>query len=107
MTKVYVSEYARSALTARGSTLPCAEGPAITTQVLDPAGTHLSAAFNKETRFIRIHTDGIVSVKIGVAPTAAITDLRMAANQTEYFGVPVAAAGGTDEGYMVDVIANT
>lgn len=106
MAKVYISEYARGALGSRG-TIYSAEEPPVATQVLDPAGTHLSAVFNKETRFIRVHTDSIISYKIGTAPTAATTDARMAANQTEYFGVPPAAAGAANEGYKIDVIVNT
>lgn len=106
MTKVYVSEYARGVLTSRGP-IYSAEEPSIAVTVLDPAGTHITAVFNKETRFVRVHTDGIISYKFGTAPVAATTDARMAANQTEYFGVPPAANDAANEGYKLDVIANT
>lgn len=106
MAKAYVSEYARATLDSRHGVMS-PEEPAIAVQVLDTTGTHLSAVFNKETRFVRVNVDGVVSYKFGTAPTAATTDARMAANQTEYFGVPPAAAGASDEGYKLDVIANT
>lgn len=102
MAKVYISEYARMTLDNRGL-LSAAEEPALATQVLDTTGTHLSAAFNAGTRFVRLHTDAIVSVKFatGSDPTATTSHPRMAANQTEYFGIPV--SGST----KVDVVANT
>jgi hypothetical protein len=46
-----------------------------------------SAPFDPRTKFIRVHTDAICSIAIGVNPTAVATEMRMAANQTEYFGV--------------------
>lgn len=106
MAKVYISEYARVAMDGKSS-VPSAEEPPVATQVLDTAGTHLSAVFNAETRLIRVHTDGIISYRIAAAPTAVTTDPRMAANQTEYFGVPRAAAAAANEGYKIDVVANT
>lgn len=49
--------------------------------------TASSSAFNNATRCIRVHTDAICSIAFGAAPTATATTMRMAANQTEYFGV--------------------
>lgn len=94
MAKVYIGEYARQALDARGLVM-APEGPPLATQVLDTtSGVQTSAVFNAETRFIRVHTDGIISYLIGTAPTAAVTNERMAANQTEYFGT---VRGGTQK----------
>lgn len=104
MAKVYMSEYARCVIDSSSHT-PFPEGPPIATQVLDTAGTHLSAALNAETRFVRLCSDGVVSFKWGAAPTAATTDERLPANWIEYIGVtrpPNAAAG-----LKLDVIANT
>ena len=67
------------------------------------AGSNASAAFNANTRFIRVHTDAICSVVIGEAPVAAATNGRMAANQTEYFAVRHGKAT-TDK---IAVIVNT
>lgn len=106
MAKVYLTEYARASLDGR-TFIPSGEEPAIKTTVLDTTATHLSSVLDPNTRLIRIHTDGIISYKIGANPTAAITDARMAANSTEYFGVPPAAAGAGVGTLKVDVIANT
>lgn len=106
MAKVYVTEYARGSLDSR-TFLPSGEEPSIKVTVLDTTATHLSAVFDKNTRLVRLHTDGIISFKFGAAPTAATTDARMAANQTEYFGIPPAAADAAASVLKVDVIANT
>ena len=43
--------------------------------------------FSIYTALVRVHTDSICSVAIGNNPTATTTNKRLAANQTEYFGV--------------------
>lgn len=110
MTKAYVTEYARGTLDGR-TYIPSGEEPAIKTQVVDyTAGAAATAlAFDKNTRFVRIHVDSICSFKFGTAPVAAVTDARMAANATEYFGVPVASndPSATTEGNKVSFITNT
>ena len=107
MAKVYISEYARGTLGSRG-TIYSAEEPAVATQVIDTGGGAIaSAVFNKETRYIRVHTDGIMSYRFGTAPVAVTTDSRMAANQTEYFGVPPASVDAANEGYKIGCITNT
>lgn len=58
-----------------------------------------SAAFATDTQFIRVHTDAICSVAYGANPTATANSFRMAADQTEYFGV--------NPGDKIAVIANT
>jgi hypothetical protein len=66
------------------------EPPVAKQTVAIGASSAQSAAFSPQTRIIRIHTDSVCSVSIGVGPTgptATATDARMAANQTEYRGV--------------------
>jgi len=63
-------------------------------------GVQQSVAFAGTTRFVRLHTDSICSVLFGTAPVAAVTNSRMAANQTEFFGVQAGAS------LKVSVIAN-
>ena len=46
-----------------------------------------SAAFNAKTRMVRLHCDAVCSVAFSKSPTASATNARLAANQTEYFGV--------------------
>lgn len=51
-----------------------------------------SLSLNPATRFVRLHTDAICAVSFGTSPTAVAPNGRMAANQTEYHGVPQGSA---------------
>lgn len=90
MATVYVTEFAGVARTQFGGSFTqvalCAE---LANQTVAIGGSSAqSAAFNPSTTLIRVHTDAICSVKVGGAsPTATAANARMAANQTEYFGV--------------------
>lgn len=102
MTKAYISEYTDMAsFSPGGQFLQAGREPAIAVQLVDYGAGHAeSAAFNAKTRFIRLHTDAICSYKFSTAGTAAATtDPRMAANQTEFFGVIA--------GDKVSIISNT
>lgn len=84
--KIYITEYAGLGSVGVGGA--AFQEPAVAEQLLNTTGTSAqSAAFNAKTRAVRVHTDGIVSIKFGASPTALITDHRMAANTTEYFAV--------------------
>src|SRR3546814_2115950 len=62
--------------------------PPVTEQTVAIGATSTqSSAFNAKTRLIRVHVDAIASILIGANPTAAATNKRMAANQTEVFRV--------------------
>jgi hypothetical protein len=99
MPKLFISEYDRMPSDPRGL-VPTGSEPAVATQAVAIGGaSEQSAAFNARTKFIRLHTDAICSVKFGANPTATADDLRMAANQTEFFGVVA--------GDKVAVITNT
>jgi hypothetical protein len=63
--------------------------------------TTASAAFAAGTVMVRIHTNAICSIAFGTAPSATTSNFRMAADQTEYFGVPLGAA------YKVAAVSNT
>jgi hypothetical protein len=70
--------------------IPIARAPGILQQTAIAIGavSTQSPAFNTATRFIRVATDAVCSINIGTNPTAiAQGSARMAANQTEYFGV--------------------
>ena len=76
--------------------------PPIAEQTVSMSGTHAeSSAFNVKTDFVRLHTDAICSVEFGTAPVATTAKMRMAANQTEYFGVTPGLS------FMVSAITNT
>ena len=53
-----------------------------------------------KTKFVRLHTDAVCSIKFGTNPTASGTTARMAAGQTNLFGMPV------NQAFQVAVIAN-
>jgi hypothetical protein len=65
--------------------------PSLADQVIPYGGiSAVSAAFNPNTRLVRVHTDSICAVKIGgVAPVAVAKPgtARMTAGQTEMFAV--------------------
>lgn len=101
MAKLYVTEYEHMVELA-GGRLPVGKEPAVATQAVTYTGTAAaSAAFNIRTKFVRIHTDGICSIVFGTAPVADLNSARMAAGQTEYFGVP------GENSYKVSAIVNT
>lgn len=94
MSTAYIAEFAQLMPSPVGAQGQIAMQPPLAEQVVTFTGTAgLSAAFNAQTRVVRIHVDGIASILFGTAPTAvAQTNARLAANQTEYFGVPVNAS---------------
>lgn len=101
MTTLYITEYAFLGQVPNNAAQMPQEPPIAEQTVAIGASSAASSAFNAKTRFVRLHTDAICSVKVGVSPTAAATNGRMAANQTEYRAVP---EGGQ---YSVAVITNS
>lgn len=101
MATLYVSEYVNEPV-INGRFVNAASEPAIAEQHIAIGGSSAAGSvFNVTTKFIRVHTDAICSIAIGVAPTAVATAKRMAANQTEYFGVP------PNQGATIAVISNS
>lgn len=99
MAVLYISEYQVMPIDGRGI-VPAGAEPAVATQTVAIGGSSTqSSAFNALTRFVRIHTDAICSIAFGANPTATTSTARMAANQTEFFGVV--------PGQKVAVITNT
>jgi hypothetical protein len=105
MATVYIEEFSaigqQLPTDGRQASLPqCARQPSVAAQTRSASGsTAQSSAFNVATRFVRVHTDAIISYKFGANPTAATTDPRMAADTTEYFAV--------NPGDKLAVITNT
>jgi hypothetical protein len=96
---VYVTEHTLPRIFT-GTPLPVVELPPLATQKLTNSGTSSqSAVFNAQTRMIGVHTDAIISLAVGVNPTATTSDKRMAASTTEYFFV--------EAGQRLAVINNT
>ena len=102
MATLYITEYARVAFDPNGPLAMPEEPPLASQTVAIGSGSVASNAFNVATRFVRLNTDAACSIQFGFpTPTAVATTARMAANQTEYHGVP---QGG---GYQVAVITNS
>lgn len=88
MANMYISEYERQARDSEGNVMQAGEEPAQTTQVVAFTTTAASSAFQDSTTFVRISLDAAGFIKFGASPTATTaTDLPMAANVPEYFGV--------------------
>lgn len=100
MATLYVAEFPEGSF-VQGVTMAKVEPIAEQTAAIGGTSTAVTNPFNRATSIIRIHTDAICSIVFGVTPTAAATNMRLAANQTEYFRVPA------NKDYKVAVITNT
>lgn len=100
MATCYITEFGFMAKDRMGSAVLAGVLPAVAEQTVAVGAEVESAAFNIGTRFIRVHTDAICSIKAG-APgvTATTASMRLDAGQTEYFSV--------QPGDVLSVIANT
>lgn len=100
MATMYVTEYAD--FPHMPNAIVMANEPG-TDQVVTYTGTAgSSTAFLNNTRYVRVHVDGIASIKFGTAPTAvANTNKRLTAGQTEYYSVPMGQA------YKVSAVTST
>lgn len=93
MAKLYITEYCAAQIGPVGRVGQVPLEPPIAEQTVTISGTHNeSAAFNSQTRLIRLHTDAICSVVIGTNPTATTANGRMPANMTEFRGLDTTAA---------------
>jgi hypothetical protein len=101
MVKLYVTEYAYLQQDENGRVMNVPQEPAAVEQtpITISGASAQSAAFGAKTRIVRVHTDAICSIVFGDNPTATTNHKRLAADQTEYFGVA--------PGQKLAVIANT
>lgn len=93
MATLYISEYSHVASVdsprgPNGIAAQAPQEPALASQTVAITGsTTQSSLFNKDTTLIRVHADAICSVEVSTNPTATTASKRLAAGQTEYFGV--------------------
>ena len=88
MSILQITEYKEVGNEITGIRLPVAQEPFLAVQQITISGTTAqSAAFNAETRYIRISGDVAFRFRVGANPTALTTDTRMIADSAEYFGV--------------------
>lgn len=101
MSTLYVTEYNNAAFI--NGVIPVAAEPQNAQQTVSIGGASGATvnAFQNNTQLIRLHTDAICSVVFGGTPVATSANRRMAANQTEYFSVPLSS------GLKVAVITNS
>jgi hypothetical protein len=100
MPTLYVAEFA----TIGGSGNFPVQGSAVPplaeqTVAIGAGSVACTNAFRANTLFVRVIVDATCSIAFGTAPTATTTNMRMAANQTEYFAV--------SPGQRVAVITNS
>ena len=98
MATLYVTEYGTIAglpATANGQ-VPLE--PPLADYIVPIPGT--SPAFQPMTRMVRLNCDAVCSVLFGQAPSASTSNGRLAANQTEFRGVPEGMS------FKVSVVAN-
>lgn len=86
MATAYITEFS-DVVRGEFGAIPIPRWPALAKQTVAIGAEAKSAAFNDGTLMIRVHVDAICSVEVSDAPTATTAMTRMAANQTEYFGV--------------------
>lgn len=88
MAVVDITHYRDLARASVGGAVQAGQEPALSTQqVTIGAGSVQSAVFPSGTKMVRLHAEGAVRIAFSANPTAAATSMRMAAGQTEYFGV--------------------
>jgi hypothetical protein len=106
---LYITEFAAfTPAGAPGGIGQIAQQPELAKHTISlAAGSTQSSAFNINTQFVRLHNDGTqpIAIEFGTNPTGvaagASGTARMAANQTEYFGVP------KDQSFKVAAIIST
>lgn len=102
MAVAYITEYAGLMFPAApGAAGQVPQEPPLAEQTVAIGAEAKSSAFNAQTRLVRVHVDAICSISFGTAPTATTSMQRLAANQTQFHGVPKGAS------YKVSVISNT
>lgn len=97
---IYVSEHEDYRGSADGVIL---RAPSLTNYTVSiTSGSISSPSFLSQSRIIRVAADTTCSIAFGTAPTATLTNPRMASNQTEYYAVP----STTNTTFKIAVIGN-
>jgi hypothetical protein len=88
MATLYVAEFQDTAKTMNTGSIQAPQHPPIAEHTLSIGGSsQVSNAFAAHARLIRVNTDAVCHVAIGADPTATTGSMRLAENQTEFFGV--------------------
>ena len=95
----YVTEFRDLALVPTDGAQIAVE-PRLADQKITLGAATASAAFNNNSRIIRVHCTAGCSVNFGTAPVATTSMLRIPSGGVEYFGVPAASS------YKLSVVSN-
>jgi len=88
MARLFITGYRRLARDDVGNVALCGEEPAeINATVEIGVHSYRSEALPEEVRFVRLHAEVACHVAFGAEPEATETNLRLADEQTEFFGV--------------------
>jgi hypothetical protein len=88
MAKLYITEYRRLGSDKSGRIMQTGEQPPLATQIVNiTSGSLQSNPFHPSTSLIRVHTDVLCSVEVGLDPVATLDSARMVAGSTEYLAV--------------------
>lgn len=88
MATLYITEFSAQTRDGGGAVLPAALMPPIAEQTVAISGASAqSSALQPGTNFVRVSSDVVCSIKVGTNPTAAATNMRLAAGSVEYFAV--------------------
>lgn len=98
MAVAYITELRDIGFADHGG-MQVAQWPRVTKQTVAIGAEAKSAAFNANTRYIRVQVDAICSYDIATAPTATTTDARLPADAIEYMAV--------NPGDKISFISNT
>src|SRR5262245_60112505 len=101
MAFLYIAEFTDISQVPSGRIQVVRAAPIVEQRIAIGGGSAQSATFDPRTRVVRLHPDAICSIAFGTNPTAAVTNARMSAGQTEYFAVNPA------DGLKVATITNT
>jgi hypothetical protein len=94
MATLYITEFANLQDLPVATHAQIVAAPALVEQAIAISGTSAqSAAFNAQTRVVRISSDGVVGWTVGTNPTATTVSAglgspRLAIGVVEYIGVP-------------------
>jgi hypothetical protein len=101
MTTLFITEFTGLGRDTASLIVPAANQPATAEQTVTLSGSSTSSnALNAATTLVRLQANAVCNILMGANPTATTANMRLAADQTEYFtvtpglGFKVAAIAG-------------
>lgn len=87
MANLYITEYAQIGVDSISRGVMSPQEPPLAEQVVSFTTSTQSAAFNADTRLVRIHTDAACHILFGANPTATTSKQKLIAGQTQFHAV--------------------